>query len=136
MSAEANVQLVQEIYEAFGKGDLEFIVNSVTDDVDWGEEAAGDDAPWWGRRTGKDGVSEFFAKLGEAVEVTEFSPESFTANDNDEVMARVRYAYRGRASGKDAAPGYIQHYFRLQDGKVAYWGGSSDTLIAAKTLAA
>jgi ketosteroid isomerase-like protein len=136
MSAESNIEVVTGIYEAFGRGDLEFILDRVTDDVDWGEEAAGDAAPWWGRRTGKDGVSEFFAELGEATEVTEFSPESFTANDNDEVMARVRYGYRARSSGKEASSTYIQHYFRLRDGKVAYWGGSSDTQLAAETLAA
>jgi ketosteroid isomerase-like protein len=35
MSAEHNIQTAREIYEAFGRGDVEAILERVTDDVDW-----------------------------------------------------------------------------------------------------
>jgi uncharacterized protein len=55
MSAEQNVNAVKSIYDAFGQGDVAAILERVTDDVDWAAEAASDAAPWYGRRTGRDG---------------------------------------------------------------------------------
>ena len=52
MSADANVETVKAIYQAFGSGDVAAILDSCTDDVDWASDAASDDAPWWGQRKG------------------------------------------------------------------------------------
>ena len=40
MSAEQNVQTTKEMYEALGRGDVEAILERVTDDVDWSTDAA------------------------------------------------------------------------------------------------
>jgi uncharacterized protein len=39
MSAEDNLATVKGIYEAFGKGDVEAILDQLADDVDWAAEA-------------------------------------------------------------------------------------------------
>ena len=56
MSAEQNIQTTKELYEAFGRGDAEAILDRVTNDVDWSTDAAITSAPWYGPRHGKDGV--------------------------------------------------------------------------------
>lgn len=133
MSADANLQTVKTIYDAFGRGDVAAILDTVTDDVDWAPDAASDSAPWYGQRIGKEAVSEFFAAIGEAIEVLEFTPLSFAANDN-EVMVLIRFATRSRASGKQATM-HLHHYWRFRDGKVEYYRGSEDTELTAATLA-
>ena len=125
MSADANIKTIAEIYEAFGRGDVAAILDAVTDDVDWAAEAASSGAPWYGVRHGKDAVAVFFSDFGSAMEVEEFTPVSFAANDTD-VLTVVRFRSRARATGKTSAMN-LHHYFKVRDGKVAYYRGTEDT---------
>lgn len=45
MSARDNVDTVKAIYEAFGRADVETILDAVTDDVDWATEGERGVAP-------------------------------------------------------------------------------------------
>src|SRR5579859_5608867 len=76
-------------------------------------------------RHGKDAVAVFFADFGSAMEVEEFAPVSFAANDTD-VLTVVRFRARSRATGK-AAEMSLHHYFKFRDGKVACYRGTEDT---------
>ena len=40
MSAEQNIETARQMYEAFGRGDVQAILDRVTDDVDWSTDAA------------------------------------------------------------------------------------------------
>ena len=40
--SDQNMKTVQGIYEAFGRGDVEHILDQLTDDVDWASEAGAD----------------------------------------------------------------------------------------------
>ncbi|HXP21280.1 MAG TPA: nuclear transport factor 2 family protein [Streptosporangiaceae bacterium] len=125
MSADVMIKSIAQVYEAFGRGDVAAILDAVTDDVDWASEAASSAAPWYGVRHGKDGVAEFFAAFGSAMEVEEFTPQSFAANDTD-VFTVVRFRARSRSTGKTAAMD-LHHFFRFHDGKIAYYRGTEDT---------
>jgi ketosteroid isomerase-like protein len=133
MSARDNVDTVKAIYEAFGRADVETILDAVTDDVDWATEGERGVAPWYGQRTGKEQVARFFQDIGGAVEVQEFTPLSFTANDENEVHALIRFRIRSRQTGRDAAMN-LHHYWRFRDGKVEYYRGSEDSAQAAAML--
>ena len=125
MSADANIKTIAEIYEAFRRGDVAVILDGVTDDVDWAAEAVSSAAPWYGVRHGKDEVADFFAGFGSTMEVEEFTPVSFAANDTD-VLTVVRFQARSRSTGK-AVQMNLHHYFRFRDGKIAYYRGTEDT---------
>ena len=125
MSADANIKTIAEIYEAFRRGDVAVILDGVTDDVDWAAEADSSAAPWYGVRHGKDEVADFFAGFGSTMEVEEFTPVSFAANDTD-VLTVVRFQARSRSTGK-AVQMNLHHYFRFRDGKIAYYRGTEDT---------
>jgi ketosteroid isomerase-like protein len=132
MPAEENIQTVKDMYDAFTRGDAEAILEGLTDDVDWATEAEEGLTPWSGQRTGKDGAGRFFQDVAGAVEVLEFTPQAFTAND-DEVMALIRYRAKARATGKEVAMN-LHHYWRFRDGKVEYYRGSEDTAQTAAAL--
>jgi ketosteroid isomerase-like protein len=134
MSQEHNIATVKEIYEALGRGDVDAILERVTDDVDWAANAAGSAAAWYGRRAGKDGVVSFFGDLARTIEISEFTPHSFAAAEND-VHLLVDWAFRSIATGREASM-TMHHYWRLRDGKVSYFRGSEDTELTAHTFAA
>jgi ketosteroid isomerase-like protein len=125
MSADANIKIITEIYEAFGRGDIAAILDAVTDDVDWAAEAASSAAPWYGVRHGRDAVAVFFSDFGSTMEVEEFTPVSLAANDTD-VLTVVRFRARSRDTGRTAQMN-LHHYFKFRDGKVAYYRGTEDT---------
>ena len=60
MGAEQNIETVKALYEAFGRGDVDAILERVTDDVDWSTDAAIESAPWYGPKHGKAEVPSFF----------------------------------------------------------------------------
>ena len=135
MSPEQNIATVKTIYEAFGRGDVEAILELCTDDVDWGADAAIEVAPWHGVKHGKPEVPSFFAGIAQTGPVTEFTPLSFAANADGDVMVFLRYAFTVTATGKDVATN-LHHYFRFRDGKIAYYRGSEDTALIASALSA
>jgi uncharacterized protein len=132
VSADENIKTITSIYEAFGRGDVAAILAALTEDVDWAADAASDAAPWYGVRHGKDAVTEFFAAFGSTMEVEDFTPVSFAANDTD-VHTVVRFRGRSRQTGRTAAMN-LHHWFIFRDGKIAYYRGSEDTAQTAATL--
>jgi uncharacterized protein len=132
VSADENIKTIASIYEAFGRGDVAAILAALTEDVDWAAEAASDAAPWYGVRRGKAAVTEFFTAFGATMEVEDFTPVSFAANDTD-VHTLVRFRGRSRRTGKTAATN-LHHFFTFRDGKIAYYRGSEDTALTAAVL--
>ena len=126
MGAEQNVETIKAMYEAFGRGDVEAILERVTDDVDWSTDAAIESAPWYGARRGKDGI-------GQTGPVTEFTPLSFASNDDGDVMVFLQYAFTVTATGKDVAMN-LHHYWKFRDEKVYFVRASEDTAQVAAAM--
>jgi uncharacterized protein len=125
MSGDVNIKTIQMVYEAFGRGDVAAIVANLTDDVDWASEAAGSGAPWYGVRRGPEQVAAFFTAFGSTMEVEDFTPITFAANDTD-VLTVVRFVAKVRATGRRTEM-HLHHYFHFRDGKIAYYRGTEDT---------
>jgi len=130
---DPKIEVVQRLYEAYGKGDIDAVLANLADDVDWAAEAASNSVPWYGTYRGKAEVPHFFKEIGSNVEVTEFTPLSFTSNDTDVIVA-VRWAYTVRSTGKHAAM-LMQHWWSFRDGRIATFRGSEDTEQSAAAFA-
>ena len=122
---DPKITTVQHIYEAFGRGDIGFILDQLTDDVDWASCPDSDVAPWHGIHQSKAEVPHFFKALGENLEITEFTPLSFTANDTD-VMVVTRWSATATATGNTATMD-IHHWWRFRDSKIYLYRGTEDT---------
>jgi uncharacterized protein len=122
---DPKITTVQHIYEAFGRGDVDVILDQLTDDVDWASCPESDIAPWHGIHQGKAEVPHFFKALGENLEITEFTPLSFAANDTD-VMVVTRWSATAPGTGKTATMD-IHHWWRFRDGKIYLYRGTEDT---------
>jgi ketosteroid isomerase-like protein len=126
------VEIVKEIYAAFGTGDINAVFARLTDDVDWSTEADSTTAPWFGPRKGKEAVGAFFEALGKTSEVTEFTPLAVAAG-GDDVLAVVRIAYTVRATGKSTVTNQ-HHWWRFAGDQVSFYRGTEDTEQTAKLL--
>jgi hypothetical protein len=121
------IERVQQIYAAFPRGDMQYILDQVADDVSWGIEsvAAGEVAPY-GLRTGKDGVAEFFAAWGATADFTSFEASEFVAA-GAHVFNVLRYTLTVKATGKHVqSPACMQHWTFRGD-KLVRWRGAEDT---------
>lgn len=133
MSEQTHITTVQAIYEAFGRGDVEAILERLTDDVDWASEAESEIAPWHGVRRGKDQVPSFFEALAATIDVTEFSPLTFASNPTD-VLVVIRFGFTVRENGHSGSMD-LHHWWRFRDDKICFYRGTEHTALTAALLA-
>jgi hypothetical protein len=106
---------VQENYAAFGRGEIETVLNNMSDDIIW-ESRYSPDLPFSGEFVGKEGVGQYLQAVGESLEITEFSPQEFVAQDN--VVAVFGFE-RARVLSTDKV--YINrwaHRWQIEDGEI------------------
>jgi ketosteroid isomerase-like protein len=126
MSAKNDLETVKGVYAAFGRGDLDAILSALTDDIDWAADTTSGGAPWYGIRTGKQAVAAFFEDIGKTIDIDDFTPLTFAANEDGDVFAIVRWEWRSRQTGK-AAKMQLHHWWRVTNGKISYFRGAEDT---------
>jgi ketosteroid isomerase-like protein len=131
--SDPKIETVQRVYEAFGRGDVDTILAELTDDVDWAAEASSNSAPWFGHYHGKAEVPQFFAAIGSNIDVTEFTPITFTANDTD-VLVALRFGFTVKATGRSAVMN-LHHWWHFDGSKIASYRGSEDTEQTAAAFA-
>lgn len=115
MSEQQNLQAVQGIFEAFGRGDVPALLNFVAEDVRWTIPGP-DNVPYFGERQAHAGVTDFFIKIGSSVEFERFEPREFIARDERVVVLgseRGRVKQTGKTFDNDWSM-----VFTLRDGKV------------------
>lgn len=123
-----NIRLIESVYAAFGRGDVPFILEQLTDDVDW-RNSRSTEIPYGGAYRGRDGVVGFFTRLGQAVEVTAFAPRRFIA-DGDDVFVVGDWAGKARATGKGFDGDWMMR-FTVRDGRIAAFQAYEDTAALA-----
>ena len=128
MSSSNNASTVANLYEAFGKGDIGFIIGHIADDCNW-IGAGGDLLPQGGTYTGKDAVN-FFMKLGGATEFTSFNPIAINAINENEVVAFGNMSGISKATGKTSSSDWVMHWKFNADGKVVYYQDFYNTAAA------
>jgi uncharacterized protein len=126
-----NVQLVQQIYAAFGKGDVATIAQHLAPDATFSFEGGSGEVPWHGPWRGSEEVSRFFAAIAANVEFEAFEPLAFTAGP-DNVAVRLHLRYRVRSTDRRVDEQQV-HWWTLTDGKVHTLTHFEDT---AQVLAA
>ena len=67
------------------------------------------------------------------MEVEDFTPLTFAASDDGDVLTVVRFAMRSRETGK-LAKMQLHHFFRFSNGKISSYRGTEDTAVTVETL--
>jgi ketosteroid isomerase-like protein len=130
MSAQENIQKVEQMYAAFGKGDLPTLLNSVADNVDW-QVLGPASIPQSGPHRGRKEVESFFGKVATSYDFQKFEPREFIAQDNT-VVCLGYYAATLKKTGKRFEAEWAMA-FTFRDGKVVKFREYTDTanLVAA-----
>jgi ketosteroid isomerase-like protein len=129
MNEQDNVRLIQRIYAAFGAGDVQTILDSVSDDAQWINHGPAT-IPYAGSRSGKTQIREFFQAIADSTTGGKVIAEKFVAQA-DAVVATGRYTARVRDTGADIDTP-IAHLFTVRNGKVVRWEGFSDSARVAE----
>jgi steroid delta-isomerase-like uncharacterized protein len=130
-TTEANIALVQNIYAAFGRGDIPAVMAMCAPDIDWDSIGPRKDFPLFGPRRGIAEVERFFRALPEVHQFSEFSPDEFLAG-GDTVVALGHYAFTINRNGRKVATDWAMR-FTIHDGKVVKFREHTDS---AKIVAA
>jgi uncharacterized protein len=100
----SNVKTVQGLYEAFGRGDIPAIMDTMSDHMEWEQWSDQNTAqeagvPWMMRRTGKDGVAEFFQAVADNLEFHSFQPVNILEGGN-QVAATISFEATAKETGE------------------------------------
>lgn len=126
MQEQQNTSKVQEMYAAFGRGDIKAILNQIDDDCVWEAEGSAN-TPTAGRYCGRAGVADFFKRVAATWEMEAFEPREYIAQ-GDNVIALGHYRWRARVTGRIAESDWAM-LFTLRNGKLVRFREYTDTLV-------
>lgn len=132
IATEENVQVVQDLYAAFGRGDVPALLGLLAEDVDWFFNGRSQDIPYAGRWQGRQEMVDFFRTVGETCEVLAFGPnEVITLGEH--VLSLGHERVRVRATGHEFETDWA-HLFTVQNGQVARVREFYDTAVMAQAF--
>jgi uncharacterized protein len=111
-----HVMTVQQIYEAFGRGDVPAILGHLADDVSWDQDAPRYGVPLYEPGVGKAHVERFFSTLQD-IEFLRFEPSNFLSGGN-QVAVPIAVEVRVKATGKTVKALEVHLWTFGEDGKV------------------
>ena len=81
----SGIQVVEELYNAFGRGDIPAILRMVSESVEWGHPDSSTDLPFLQPGRGRDHVAKFFEAFT-ALQMNAFHPKLFLEKDGTVVV--------------------------------------------------
>lgn len=131
MNAAENKTLVMEGYRQFQSGDIQHLLDRYHDDAEWiGPES--DLVPFAGKFHGKQGIAQFFERLGASVQARRFQPLQMIA-EGDKVVVTGEADWMAKTTGRSYDSAWV-HVFTLRDGKIARFESYYDTAAAERAF--
>jgi ketosteroid isomerase-like protein len=123
-SKVSNVETVQVIYEAFGRGDVATILDKLDDAVEWETTVPVFGVPWLQARRGKANILGFFESLA-PLKITRFEPHTFF-DGGDKVFVLI--AFEATSQGRRYSFPNNGHLWQFNAaGKVVKYDHVTDT---------
>jgi ketosteroid isomerase-like protein len=130
MQEQQNVDLIKRVYEAFGKGDIDTIIDSLADQLVWRFDAPSV-IPYAGEYKTPDQMKEgFFGSLASTQKDYALKTDEFIAQD-DKVIMVGSYGATVNATGKRFDLPLV-HFWTIQNGKVKRFVNFTDTAEVAE----
>jgi|ERR1700682_1781458 len=126
--SKQNTAIAQQVYENFKTGNIQALLDQLSDDVTWQlPEIKG--VPLAGKRTGRDDVRDFFATVARDQEVLEFEPLEAVAQ-GDKVVSLGHYKWRVKETGREFESDFV-HVFTIRAGKIVAFREHFDSAVVA-----
>ena len=123
---QANVDVVQGMYDAFAEGNVEAVLGAMAENVEWNEAENfpyADNNPYVGPNSVAEGV---FTRIGEEWEYWKLENMTVLPAGSSNVIAQGRYKAKNKATGKELDAQFA-HFWTIADGKVAKFQQYADT---------
>ena len=128
------IETVQQIYAAFGRGDVPFILAQLADDVEWEYATAPNPIPWLQPLRGREQVPEFFEALFAGMEITRFEIGKIFGDDAT-VVDLVTLEYTAKGTGRKVQETDEVHIWHFNAaGQVQRFRHRADTLLQAWSI--
>lgn len=128
-----HAEKVKQLYDAFNRGDISFIISNLHKDCIW-EVMGQPDVPFAGIYHGPDDVKGFFEKLNKLVEIKEMVPEHILDAGNNLVVTTGHYKGIIRQTKKPFSSIFAMFDEFNDEGKVVHFRDCYDTLSVAKAF--
>ena len=128
-----NLDVVRRGYDAFGRGDINALLELFDDQIQWVTPGPSELATS-GRRTGRQEVGQFFALVNELFDVLRFEPKEYIAQ-GDRIVVLGTEAARVRSNGKMLELDWV-HVFTMRTGKVVAFQEFFDTAAVVAAMSA
>ena len=120
-----NIEIVEQIYGAFGRGDVAAILERIDAEVDWEVGMVDGGVPWLRPGKGRAAVGAFFEALG-GLEFTKFEVVT-VVGAGEYVVGLLNVGFTVRATGKQVSETLESHVWRFEAGRVVAFRHGSDT---------
>ena len=120
-----NLATARAVYDAFGRGDVQAILDGCTPNIAWHSGGIRDDFAAFGPRIGLDGVKSFFKDVAENNQFSSFEPREFLAS-GDKVVVIGHYDITQKKTGKKLESDWV-HIFTFSGGKCVAWRELNDS---------
>jgi hypothetical protein len=128
MSEQENTRVAQQAYEHFKAGNIQALLDLLSDDVEW-QLPEIENVPFSGARRGREQVGQFFASVNEEQEALQFEPREVIAQ-GDTVVALGHYLWRVQSTGRTFESDWA-HAFTVREGRIVRFREYVDTAAAA-----
>lgn len=128
MATPTNIEITQQLFGAFGRGDIPAILDLLDDEVViefYGPPAI----PYAGTYRGKGEARRFFETVLSSVDIHQFDPEEFLA-DGDKVVVTGHLRLTARATGGAIESDFV-HVITMRGGKWLRFRDFMNTAVAA-----
>jgi ketosteroid isomerase-like protein len=136
MSTQAkNIEFVKDLYAAFGRGDLPYILERFAPQLEaFGVNAGGRaKAPFHFQGKTREDVARYFEALMGTMEPLRLEPQHYAAG-GDYVYATLYHEYKVRKTGKVLSLNNGVHRFKVKDGMVVAWLAADDTQLTMEAI--
>ena len=125
-AANDNVTIIDQLYQAFAKGDVPGALANMDPKIVWNEAESfpyADGNPYIGPQAVVDGV---FARIGAEWEYWNLTGIELHEMANDKVLATLRYQAKYKKNGA-VIDAQTAHFWTLKDGKITHFQQYTDT---------
>jgi ketosteroid isomerase-like protein len=125
-------QKVNQLYEAYNRRDLDAILNTLSQDCIW-EVMGQPEIPFAGIYHGKDDIKEFFGKLEDTLDMSEFTVEHILENGNL-VVATGHFNASARQTNKRFSTTWAMLFEFNEEEQIVHFRDCFDTLTCARAI--
>jgi uncharacterized protein len=129
MNEQANRQLIQKAYQSVKAGDVQSLLNTLTEDVQW-QLPEMENVPFAGKWQGREQVGQFFSTVSQVQDVGEFELEDLIAQ-GDKVVVLGYFSQHVKCTGRVSASAWV-HVWTVKGGKVTHFREYVDTAAVSR----